>query len=537
MSNLQPKKLTMVTNFDSTEQRRKWNELLQDEQDGVWFTNFCSGAIAKHMNVKPSLVSYFSGIIRTAYLYSSTIVLTDAQLLDGIFFLALGPTAVNEILAKDSTDNARIVVSGRESSLEECLLAFTCKKTGSSVGKATDSMVQQTTQVENDDSNKVCYALRALEYCSLEQKIICKRRFLDNSKSCNALTEEITYCKQNQLPLAPVIARALSESVDQEGQDCTGYTMLAECWQDWIDAEKLGLIVYENQNDEGTQTHVPHSNFPEIFKRTAGHYSELVTNEYYISEITTELKKPLRGLFKSEEVSKPVISGIRPDSFNSLLQQIAGCERRSDAFAIINKHRQQASTERECSQGNVYQFLRDWYQFVYMRSLAEHLGTYLIVVDASNNSFEDYINDKGDKSSLLVLAGTITEALGSMTNMAFSLFCYQARKTLGEWRECVPTDSRLKQRRLTRDVAYKVECASNEKTFKTDAYSMFGGLVLALVLGLVSVLSDKVWLSGSAPLWIIILAAWFVSVIPDLLDTLKWIRGVRLTTKTILYNA
>ena len=43
------------------------------------------------LNDYTRIATYFAGIVRTAYMYCPTVMLTDAQLLDGMFFPVTGP--------------------------------------------------------------------------------------------------------------------------------------------------------------------------------------------------------------------------------------------------------------------------------------------------------------------------------------------------------------------------------------------------------------------------------------------------------------
>lgn len=109
---------TMVTNFDSTEQKRSWERLLQEAQsqedeqssaqnissatlpsiEELWLKNSNTRTCESLLNAHTSFATYFAGIIRTAYLYCPQIMLSDAEVCDGLFFLALGPNTVNSLL-------------------------------------------------------------------------------------------------------------------------------------------------------------------------------------------------------------------------------------------------------------------------------------------------------------------------------------------------------------------------------------------------------------------------------------------------------
>lgn len=103
-----PLRAMMITNFDSTEQRREWNDLVRDcsaypSDRRLWCRTGTYRPCERVLNDYTRVASYFAGIVRTAYMYCpppKKIMLTDAQLLDGMFFLTLGPSAVNGVLGK-----------------------------------------------------------------------------------------------------------------------------------------------------------------------------------------------------------------------------------------------------------------------------------------------------------------------------------------------------------------------------------------------------------------------------------------------------
>lgn len=96
---------TMITNFDSTQQLREWESIRADcastwpderscpDISSMWARDEHRCPCERLLNDHVEFATHFAGIIRTAYLYCPKILLTDAELLDGIFFLALGPTA------------------------------------------------------------------------------------------------------------------------------------------------------------------------------------------------------------------------------------------------------------------------------------------------------------------------------------------------------------------------------------------------------------------------------------------------------------
>ena len=41
---------------------------------------------------------------------------------------------------------------------------------------------------------------------------------------------------------------------------------------------------------------------------------------------------------------------------------------------------------------------------------------------------------------------------------------------------------------------------------------------MAGVLALLSALSDNVWFNGKSPIWLVVMVAWFIGIVPNLID-------------------
>ena len=98
----------LVFDFDSLRQRALWAEESSSAMD------------AHHM--PPAAVTQrFSGLLRTADILTETILVPDAQLLDGALFMHHGPAAVRSLLARGNHERLGLVVVARHASLAECL--------------------------------------------------------------------------------------------------------------------------------------------------------------------------------------------------------------------------------------------------------------------------------------------------------------------------------------------------------------------------------------------------------------------------------
>ena len=84
-------------------------------------------------------------------------------------------------------------------------------------------------------------------------------------------------------------------------------------------------------------------------------------------------------------------------------------------------------------------------------------------------------------------------------------------------------------------MAYAVEQACQQKSLKGDGIDMLWSALVAGVLALLSALSDNVWFNGRSPIWLVVMVAWFIGIVPNLIDIAKWLLGVRSSFKTVVY--
>ncbi|OZG61772.1 hypothetical protein BLEM_1309 [Bifidobacterium lemurum] len=516
----------MITNFDSTEQKKRWLELTKPTSSNdeipdisdMWIRNSTCRPCERLLNDRTEIATYFAGIIRTAFMYCRKIMLSDAQLFDGLFFLALGPTTVNGILGKSYKDGPVIIVSGRQNTLEECLKAFTISTVGAvqdAASHADESIRPSSTYCAGTASQ---HTIRPLEYCAFDHTVT-RAEALGLSKSFyDTLDDRLAHVGENGLTMSTVIAQTYAAALHPDGDEQEYYRFLAQRWQEWIDAEKQGLILYENQNDERVRQRANSDGFTPWFERYAQQYAPMLAKRYHLDSKT---------------------SGTQCSIFTAALTAISSMPKRSDAFMCINRTKLPEHCVADAGQAPLSKtMLRDWYQFVYQRALARHLGAYLIAVDAPPNSFEQIAGSAGktDGSSLM-LAGVITKQLGDMPFNRFSTFCYESRSTIERWRRCDPSTPKREQRLSTRNVAYSVQQASEERSLMDDGKNILFGAGLAALLALLTALSDNVWLNGNAPIWLIVFVAWLLGMVPNFVDVLKWIRGVRSSSKTVVYLA
>lgn len=529
MSDTQQAYATMITNFDSTEQRREWNEIASaigncPTADALWNKDASHRVCERLLNDHTEFATHFAGIIRTAYLYCPRIMLTDAQLFDGLFFLALGPAAVNGILGRSYKDGPSIIISGRAPSLEDCLVRFMT----TTVGAVQQAILKSNPHAQPEELQCTgapdMLTLRPLEYCvfgttvtrsqvlgfdaGFYRRLTDRLSVLDTNCGDDAMSEPVDSLAgglASNKSKAMVIAETFASVLHKGDDEVSRYRFLAQRWQEWVDAERAGLVLYENQYDDAVRDRVGSAGFGVYFDEYVQRHGEM-------------MREHCKGM-----------RGRDVDCFLDTLSYIATMPKRSDAFGCI-AHADLPEDNHMLSR----QMLRDWYQLVYQQTMAKHLGAHLIAVDADRNSYAQ-IAGRASGSASMMLSGAITRILGNMPFVRFAVLCYECRSTIAAWRACAPDMSPRQQHIVTRNMAYSIEQASQESSLIDDAKSMAGGALIAGILAFVSAMSDNVWLNGNAPVWLIVLAAWFIGIVPDLLNLGKWVWGVRSSSKTVVY--
>lgn len=556
----------MVTNFDSTEQNRAWQELLaetrQDKQnptltqsptfENLWRKDRKHRVCENLLNECTQFATYFAGILRTAYLYCPQIMLTDVEVCDGIFFLALGPSTVNALLGKSYKDGPSITISGRADTFEECL--FNC---------TIDTFYATHDHDEHDGTSVKRYTVKSMKYSIFDRFISDNEARSQPQDFYDDLAHRISEWENGNAKLPEVIAHAFASFF---GTSDDYFAFLAQRWQEWADAVASGQVRYENQNAQNIRDRI-------LASRT-GNMKNLTDFPSVFAKQANDNVRILKQYVPSEQLqtSQPTHSDF--NEFDTVLNEISKKPKRSVAFeSIENSSLPESSVDGE-SLAPTKTLLKDWYQFVYQRSLATHLGTYLIAVSTPENSYErivgQHLADASEPSPVendeqkdqqtdrknilhkalaalarrftkssspsLLLSGSITTILGDMPYHVFSCFCYQSRSAIRAWRDCSPSTPARKQRRYTKNMAYLVQQASEEHDLHKDGIVMGIKTFLAAILAGISALCDQVWFnSGSFPTWLAVITAWAISMVPDFSDLMQWSRSVRSSTKTVVF--
>ena len=287
---------------------------------------------------------------------------------------------------------------------------------------------------------------------------------------------------------------------------------LAQRWQEWIDAERKGLIRYEQQDSQtGSNSSIARS-FNEAFLPVVSENADCLRSWCSAS--------------KADEAEKT--------AFRDVLSKVSHEPRRSKAFALI-KHstlpvgRSDCNRTMECDQ----QTLVDWYQFVYRLAMADYLGCCLMAVESKPNSYERYAGRTGGRS--LMLSGKVTELLGQMPSACFVQFCYQSRDAIQQWRNCRPNAPDSDQQRHIRNIAYCVQKSASQLDRKQDNSKIIKQFVATLIIASISVFCDKIIFSSSISIIVILAGAWFIEVFPELLTMMEWLHDQHTATQTMVF--
>lgn len=539
---------TMITNFDSTEQREEWNAIVRGfstyPSERLWCRTPTYRPCERLLNDCTAIATHFAGIVRTAYMYCPKILLNEAQLLDGIFFLALGPTAVNGVLGKSYKDGPAIIVSGMGPTLEGRLISFTT----STIDEVRQKAKANDSSLSDDDlpcaGTGQQLTLRPLEYAALGATVTVKQSLGFDAHFYSDFTRQMEEAEANGTSKAGIIAEAFARALygDESGSSMSSQAdcwhdaaigdrcrFLGQRWQEWIDAEKQGLVLYENQKDPANEILRKSEGFNHYFAANAKENESTLANYLHLHRSdSADGVEFARALHDISSMPQRTNARIR-------ISQTALPDGNEQPIGIPDDD--DAKERASCSDDGMEltrRLLRDWYQFVYQKTMAQHLGADLVAVSVPNNSFAR-LAGRRDRHSSLVLAGSITRQLGGMPYVMFAAFCYQSLPVIEAWRECDSNTKPRIQKKRTRDVAYAVDVACQRKSLKNDAKDILWGGLIAAVLAFVSAMTDNVWLNGNAPIWMVVLAAWFIGVVPNLIDIAKWMRGAQSSFKTVVY--
>lgn len=537
------------------------------------------------LNEFPCFITHFAGVLRTAFLYRPKVLLTTADVFGGIFFLALGPQAVLGLLGQSYKDPPALVISGMAPTMDEAFQNFAIRRVGAVKESAKKTKIQLSDTAQHCKASDTQFTLNPMEYCMLaglnktavmtEDKALSQNHTFYHRLNACLKASQAPRKHNASTPITSVIAQALWDVFHRHDphllDDCNGqvassnpwvggYGLLARRWQEWIDAVHNGLVSYENQNDNSSSFCTSdfkasfqlirddnHECLEKWFNRFCKEHPDKNKAIDRFGKTLTKLNEPLP---KNGNSNEPDMSR-RTKAFETIDEQYGKTEGKRrpfpdfinlDSTASANTNNRQRMADSQDMKLD-RQTLIDWYQFVYISSMAQHLGCLMLAVGTKPSSYEQYASEKYNQSQnagerrqqTLGFSGSITSDLGNMPYTRFANFLYDSRTAIRDWRNCGPNESPRKQRSCTRNISYCVNEESHEFSRAEQIKSTLQSFVVAIIFGLVSVVFDNVVFEGDIPLWGIVAAAWVVDIIPDLIDTVKWWFGLHSASESIVY--
>jgi hypothetical protein len=532
------RRASMIVNFDSTEQIKEWHAI--EKEHGLshmmgrelWLGSADQHVCERILNTHPEFVRHFAGILRTAYMYCPRIVLTDTQLFDGIFFLALGPKMITDILGTSYKDKPAIVISGREDSLEDSLVACMSK----CINEGKETPLRTVRSFQNSTLDAFISEGKSSEFT--DHCAVAFTRDLLQASDGHRKADVIAEAYATILNMGGVDEHTRKGANSKDANDDPSFLsrdhprrLLGQRWQEWLNAENQGLIVYENQNSSTAETHVQDDEFDKTLKLYGPQYAKILRDKY------AAVMEQKRSEIPESKITPANESSTFGNQFNPQLQPaiayLSRMTRRTAAFAYID-NKVALPSDGSRNQHITREILRDWYQFIYMKTMARHLGVYLMAVNVPDNSFVQIAGQHSQDTSM-TLAGKITDTLGEMPFIRFTSFRYECRSAIRRWQECSPSTPKRERKFRTKTISYLIEQASKERDLASDAKNVLKGTVIAALIALLTALADNIWVNGSTPIWLIVCIAWVLAIIPNIIDAAQWVMGVESSKQTVAF--
>ena len=501
---------TLVSNFDSVEQRMLWDSIvdrlgLPYNAKTPWHSIDGGDHCRQLLNTHPAIAEQFTGIIRTAYLYCNKIVITPAQLFDGVFFLALGPDFISEILARSHRDGPAIFVSGAEKDLTTCLESFYLT--------TIDNIVEKNDLGKDvvSDPHELAYrTIDSKRFSALAQEIEAKDAIAYGIQRRDDLAQELDQVHRGQKPIAEVIRQAL-EQIGSSDNQTFSFDLISSRWNEWIEAEREGKITYIQQRG-GSFTSVD------------------------IAEQARKYRYLIDDLIEKRNASKPLCPAER--LCIEALDGLSTCAYRSVALHIIQDLRDKIAKS-DCPSDKTAtitpDILWEWYQVVYNNTMATHIGANLISVTERKDGLVSSSKQTGGDTPILMLSGTIPELLGEMPSPIFSRLRYEHRKLLSSWRDCDLSTPMKRRTAITKGVAYAIYQISEQGGLAEDRSSLLARCGATLILAVAATLVDMSPSMESMPTGILFLIVLALQIAPDVIELAQWEMSTDSTCKTVVY--
>ena len=475
-----------VSNLDSVAQRKRWNLIVRGHGDldggegetaevlGETLEFYSStdpeiltqvegdvGAVSpwgrdalceRLLESQKGLYCDFAGVLRTAFLYRPVLCLTHAELVDGTFFMAIGPERVRTLMGLSYRDAPALIIRGPGEDLLESLLAFF---TDLPVGALRDPDSPRHARISGVEPSVLRVGWLQRRARLIEPAVV----DLD--------------CAHTEIPAR--LASALEVSYGLRRGDLH---QLGERWAEWIAAVQTGQVLYQRN-----------------------------TRRLAPDAITAALS----GSFVQESI--PPWARLTEDTWHRLTTTLRRTDAWTICENLVAGDFVQAPDEAHPMEVRS-SYVKAVYSFGYQMALADqHEAAWITVQDSTNEFVHDMLHrthGSGGGDAPMALAGEATRSLGAMPATVFAHTRYAARDAIAAWQQ------EGSGRREARAVAYAIRMAQEQKDRRADLHRLFRGGALTVVLAVLSVLLDNSSFPGSSGLYLVPLLSFVLTVLPDL---------------------
>ncbi len=523
-----------------------WKKITQEcapEMDMTYFWDASTNVASKLLHEHPEYFQYLAGVLRTAYLKDTVIVCTWAEIIDGIFMLAVGPEDVHKILGISYKDPSPIVIRGNAPTFAEMLYDF--------------FIAPVNPQSTNDDLHfKSSFELRRAVFGPTPYA------------NCNLMPPNHPLIRnplEYILPALPGISAHIFSSLPERTdtpakifrdirilheQWCKvpegRFSLLEKRWNEWNTAIDKGLIRYE---------YFPLDEHPLSLKETIETYQpiferqlrEISSNTRDVDGVDAKIRTDLFALNRSntfdaletEFVSSLELQDLYKDFYQFTYQLAIAEQHNTDWISIklrdddeelspVKKSTEKkgtahsATTQTATTQITITTDTEN--RFIEYMSFHPEISQRYIN-RASNDENSD---NHSQKTTLQFLAGSSSKKLSEMPATVFTELCYTSRESIKKWRE--GTLHRVEE------IDYAISRASSSHTRADDYDDVKRGGILALILAVISWIIDqsKDSFGFGFGLWMVPLIALIVTVLPEALNLCSEWKTLRGDTQTIV---
>lgn len=353
-----------LRNLDSAFQAERWKSLnpLLDRQSDIADLFSGNGEICKAVLCQnPQILSEMNRVVRSALLYEDNLIIDGHDLLDGIFFMSIGPDYFRSFIDDRQLSPLRLIVETRQQTLEETLKKFI----RSSI---------------SPNHSRIFSVLSAIDPKH--------DRFAFNELSFRQRASLHRLDKAADGEVAKRAAYALEECV---GLRHGALAFMQKRWEQWFQAEHDGIIQVEGLHQREWNLRV--SEFKTGIREVIEEHKR--GGVFYICEDPALIDKHDKNSVCSVE-----LDAERKQFVLHMIDDLSCKTSRSDAYAAITYARHgDAATRLQLTQG-LFDRLRDWYDTCYEIELSRQRDAELLVINTAQIEKNDHSKQSGYTQSM-----------------------------------------------------------------------------------------------------------------------------------------